>query len=108
MLWWAGAKDTKNSALARLLFDRGPDGQIPASGKKAHSDAAVVTAFTDLGREVSVERVAEPPATRWQRGRESSSELGVTVFDRDLDIELATRLVLVDHQHGARAAGHRQ
>ena len=86
VLWWAGARDTKNSALARLLFDRGPDGQIPASGKKAHSDAAVVTAFTDLGREVSVEQVAEPPATRWQRALESSSELGVTVFDRDLDM----------------------
>ena len=86
VLWWAGAKDTKNSALARLLFDRGPDGQIPPSGKKAHPDAAVVTAFTDLGREVSVEQVAEPPATRWQRALESSSELGVTVFDRDLDM----------------------
>ena len=86
VLWWAGAKDTKNSALARLLFDRGPDGQIPASGKKAHPDAAVVAAFTDLGREVSVEQVAEPPATRWQRALESSSELGVTVFDRDLDM----------------------
>ena len=30
---------------------------------------------------------AEPPAIRWQRGRESSSELGVAVFDRDLDID---------------------
>ena len=59
VLWWAGAKDTKNSALARLLFDRGPDRQIPASGKKAHPDAAVVAAFSDAGpRRSSVEQVA--------------------------------------------------
>ena len=45
-----------------------------------------MTAFTDLGREVSVERVATPPAVRWQGAPESSSELGVTVFDRDLDM----------------------
>jgi len=86
VLWWAGAKDTKNSSLSRLLFDREPDGQIPASGKKAQSDAAVVAAFTELGPAVSVEQVGSPPVVRWQGGTESSSELGVTVFDRDLDM----------------------
>ena len=86
VLWWAGAKDTKNSSLSRLLFDREPDGQIPASGKKSQSDAAVVAAFTELGPAVSVEQVGSPPVVRWQGGTESSSELGVTVFDRDLDM----------------------
>ena len=86
VLWWAGAKDTKNSSLSRLLFDREPDGQIPASGKKAQSDGAVAAAFTALGPEVSVERVVEPALNRWQGDVERSSELGVTVFDRDLDM----------------------
>ena len=87
VLWWAGAKDAKNSSLSRLLFDREPDGQIPASGRRAQPDPAVVAAFTELGREVSVERVAEPPIVRWQGEDESSSDLGVTVFDRDLDTD---------------------
>ena len=86
VLWWAGAKDTKNSSLSRLLFDKEPDGQIPASGKKAQSDAAVVAAFTEFGPVVSVERVVEPAPVRWQRADEGASELGVTVFDRDLDM----------------------
>ncbi len=85
VLWWAGSKDTKNSSLSRLLFDRGPDGQIPASGKKAPSDAAAVEAFTHLGPAVSVERVGQPPDIRWQRESESSSDLAIAVFDRHLD-----------------------
>ena len=72
VLWWAGAKDTKNSSLSRLLFDREPDGQIPASGKKAQSDAAVVAAFTGLGPEVSVEQV-ERAAGRPVAARGSSA-----------------------------------
>ena len=46
----------------------------------------MVAAFTELGPAVSVEQVGSPPVVRWQGGTESSSELGVTVFDRDLDM----------------------
>jgi exodeoxyribonuclease V beta subunit len=85
VLWWAGAKDTKNSSLSRLLFDRGPDGQIPASGTRAQPDEAVVSAFSALGPEVVVERVVQPLGIRWHHDLESSSELEVGVFDRELD-----------------------
>ena len=85
VLWWAGAKDTKNSSLSRLLFDRGPDGQVPASGKRAQPDAAVVSAFSALGPDVVVERVVKPPDARWYHEVESSSELEVGDFDRELD-----------------------
>ena len=37
-------------------------------------------------RKVSVEQIGEPPDIRWQRPPQHSSELGVTVFDRDLDM----------------------
>ena len=87
VLWWAGAKDTKNSALSRLLFDRGPDGQIPASGRRSQPDGAAVTAFTALGPEVSVERVGPPPDVRWHHDLETSSTLEVVSFDRDLDTD---------------------
>ncbi len=85
VLWWAGAKDTKNSSLSRLLFDRGPDGHIPANGRRAQPDSAVVSAFTALGPAVSVEHVRQPPDIRWHHDSESASELEVAVFDRGLD-----------------------
>ena len=34
VLWWAGGRDTKNSPLSRLLFERGPDGAVSSHGKK--------------------------------------------------------------------------
>ena len=85
VLWWAGAKDTKNSSLSRLLFDRGPDGQVPAIGKRAQSDETVVSTFSALGPQVVVERVAQPPDIRWYHHLESPSELEVGAFDRELD-----------------------
>jgi exodeoxyribonuclease V beta subunit len=85
LLWWAGAKDTKNSSLSRLLFDRGSDGQIPAIGKRAQPDETVVATFSALGPLVVVERVAQPPDIRWYHDLESSSELEVSAFDRELD-----------------------
>ena len=85
VLWWAGAKDTKNSSLSRLLFDRGPDGQVPAIGKRAQPDETVVSTFSALGPEVVVERVVQPPDIRWYHDLESPSELEVGDFDRELD-----------------------
>ena len=65
----------------------GPDGQIPASGRRAQPDTAAVTAFTALGPEVSVERVGPPPDVRWHHDLETSSTLEVVSFDRDLDTD---------------------
>jgi len=50
VLWWAGGRDTKNSPLSRLLFDRAPDGTISAlpASKKTQPDAAVEAAFAAL------------------------------------------------------------
>jgi exodeoxyribonuclease V beta subunit len=87
VVWWAGAKDTKNSSLSRLLFDREPNGEIPATGKRAQSDATVVETFTALGPEVSVEHVGPPSEVRWGRQIDSSSELAITAFDRHLDTD---------------------
>ena len=86
IVWWAGARDTKDSPLSRLLFDRAPDGLVPPTGaSKTKADAAVEAAFAALGPGVSVERVQAPPALRWEDHDRASPALLAAVFDRRLD-----------------------
>ncbi|HXY27609.1 MAG TPA: UvrD-helicase domain-containing protein, partial [Acidimicrobiales bacterium] len=39
VVWWAGAMNSQHSPLARLLFDRGPDGVVGPYGAASRSDA---------------------------------------------------------------------
>jgi exodeoxyribonuclease V beta subunit len=87
VIWWAGSRDTKNSALSRLVFGRGPEGEVVPHGKKTEPDAVVEKAFSALGSEVSVERVGPPATDRWRRDDDGTVELSAAVFDRTLDVD---------------------
>ena len=87
VLWWAGASDSQHSPLARLLFDRGPDGVVPPYGATTRTDAAVVAAAGALGSRVAVERVAPPSAARWQPDTGDPPPLAAARFGRALDTE---------------------
>ena len=104
VLWWAGGRDTKNSPLSRLLFERGRDGTVSSHGKKTPPDATVVTAFESLGPGVSVERVAKPPEVRWRPEVGPPPLLEAAVFDRVLDVEWRrvsySRITRPLHEHG--------
>ena len=86
ILWWAGAQDSQHSPLARLLFDRDAQGVVGPYGAKTRSDAAVESTLGGLGPCVSVERVDEPTAARWEEGAGNVPDLEAAVFDRTLDI----------------------
>ena len=86
VLWWAGAQDSQHSPLARLLFDRDPQGVVGPYGAKTRPDAAVESTLAGLGPCVSVERVGVPSAQRWEEGDEIPPYLEAAIFDRTLDI----------------------
>jgi exodeoxyribonuclease V beta subunit len=86
VIWWAGSRDTKNSPLSRLVFGRGPDGEVLPHGKKTQPDTAVEEAFAALGPEVSVEHVTPPSADRWEPDGGRAVELEAALFDRVLDL----------------------
>jgi exodeoxyribonuclease V beta subunit len=87
VLWWAGAMNSQHSPLARLLFDRCPDGVVPPFGAATRSDDAVEGAGRALGPEVSVERVGPVPAAHWQSDPGDPPLLEAAVFERPLDTE---------------------
>ncbi len=85
VLWWAGTRDTKNSPLSRLVFDRGPQGEVLSHGTRTQLDDTVVSAFTALGPEVSVEHVQRPPDVHWQHDEHRTADLMAAKFERTLD-----------------------
>jgi exodeoxyribonuclease V beta subunit len=87
VLWWAGAADSQHSPLARLLFDREPDGLVPPYGAKLRTDADVEAAARALGPRVSVERVGRTPAVHWHVDAGAAPQLEAACFDRTLDTE---------------------
>jgi exodeoxyribonuclease V beta subunit len=86
VLWWAGASDSQHSPLARLLFDRDEQGVVGPYGAATRTDTAVDAALGALGPSVSVERVGEPSARRWQPNPGTPPELEAASFDRTLDV----------------------
>jgi exodeoxyribonuclease V beta subunit len=87
VLWWAGAADSQHSPLARLLFDRDPDGVVPPYGAATRTDADVVAAGLALGPRVAVERVGLLSPARWRRETETVPVLEAARFGRPLDTE---------------------
>ena len=87
VLWWAGAADSQHSPLARLLFDREPDGLVPPYGATVRKDADVEAKAQALGSSVSVERVGPTPDVHWQVDAGAAPELEAACFDRTLDTE---------------------
>jgi exodeoxyribonuclease V beta subunit len=87
VLWWAGVMHSQHSPLARLLFDRDPDGVVPPYGAATRSDDAVDAAVHALGPSVAVERIGTVPAAHWQSGAGTPPALEAAVFARPLDTE---------------------
>jgi exodeoxyribonuclease V beta subunit len=87
VLWWAGAMNSQHSPLARLLFEREPDGAVPPYGSAPRSDADVEAAVRALGPQVSVCPIERPSAAHWRGETGAPPDLEARVFDRDLDTE---------------------
>jgi exodeoxyribonuclease V beta subunit len=86
VLWWARGRDTGDSPLSRLMFDRAPTGEVAPYGmKKARPDDEVEDACTALGQHVSVERIAAPTGARLHQTSGPPGELRAAVFGRSLD-----------------------
>ncbi len=86
VLWWVGANDCQHSPLSRLIFDRDADGVVDSHGSGARTDLAVADAFTALGPQVLVERVAAPPDVHWEEEEVGTPTLEAASFDRTLDL----------------------
>jgi exodeoxyribonuclease V beta subunit len=89
VLWWAGSYNCRDGALARLLFARDADGNVPANGSGTPQDAAAVARFETLAAEapgsISVERSTLATGSRWVGHPAPAAELTVAPFDRRLD-----------------------
>jgi exodeoxyribonuclease V beta subunit len=93
VVWWAGSYASRDSPLSRLLFARTDTGDVESSGGSTPSDQAVVNRFRALadatggaGKVISVERSRPASATTWRPPAAPPAELGVSVFDRGLDL----------------------
>jgi exodeoxyribonuclease V beta subunit len=93
VVWWAGSYASRDSPLGRLLFARTDTGEVEASGGSTPSDQTVVNRFRALagatggvGKVISVERSRPATATSWRPPKAPLAELGVSVFDRGLDL----------------------
>ena len=93
VVWWAGSYASRDSPLGRLLFARTDTGDVEPSGGSTPSDQAVVNRFRALaeatggaGKVISVERSRPASATTWRPPAAPPAELGVSVFDRGLDL----------------------
>ena len=93
VVWWAGSYASRDSPLSRLLFARTDTGEVEPSGGSTPSDQAVVNRFRALaettggaGKVISVERSRPAAVTRWRPPAAPLAELGVSVFDRGLDL----------------------
>jgi exodeoxyribonuclease V beta subunit len=89
VVWWAGSKDSRHSALGRLLFARDEDGNVAPNGASTPTDAAAVARFETLAGEapgcISVERAVVGSASAWAGEPREPAELTAARFDRELD-----------------------
>ncbi len=91
VIWWAPSKDSRNSALARLLFNKDPAGNVAPDGSAAPpTDEAADARFRELaarapGR-ISVERSGRGLARAWSPPQAKALELRIAEFDRQLDL----------------------
>ncbi len=89
VVWWAGAWQSHESPLARLLFAREPDGTIPAATWSVPTDAAAFAAVEQLAAgapdRISVEWTAAATGRRWSGERRKDADLAAARFARALD-----------------------
>ncbi len=89
VVWWAGSRDSRDSALGRLLFARDDEGNVAPAGAVTPTDEEAETRLRSLAAAapgcISVEpSVAEEPL-RWAPPRIPAAMLVAGSFDRTLD-----------------------
>jgi len=90
VLWWAGSRDSRHSALGRLLFCRDERGNVAASGDRDIGDAEVRARFEELAAArpgaISVERSRLGPPPAYAPQAAAPPELSAARFERTLDL----------------------
>jgi len=90
VIWWAGSYDSRHSPLGRLLFAKGPEGDIAPEGRSTPADDAAEERFADLAGQapgrISIERSALGLPTTWSPPVEPPVDLAAARFDRHLDL----------------------
>jgi exodeoxyribonuclease V beta subunit len=89
VIWWAGSKDSCNSALGRLLFAQDAGGNVAPYGRSTPTDAAVEERLRELAarapRRIAVERSTLGMPAAWSPPLAYPVELAAARFDRHLD-----------------------
>ncbi len=89
VVWWAGSRDSRDSALGRLLFARDASGNVAPFGTSTPTDADARARFEELALDapgcISVESSEAGPARRWAASAAPAAELRAADFDRSLD-----------------------
>jgi exodeoxyribonuclease V beta subunit len=89
VVWWAGTRDSRDSALGRLLFARDASGNVAPAGTATPTDAAALERFEALAADApgcfSVERSEVVGPARWERAPQFAAALTAGRFDRTLD-----------------------
>ncbi len=91
VVWWAGAYDSKESSLLRLLLTDRPGGVVPEKVRKLPSDDEVLRRLEAIASSaagsISVERCGPVPRRVWPAGGPTAEELAVRPFDRPVDTD---------------------
>jgi hypothetical protein len=89
VVWWAGSRDSRDSALGRLLFARDAEGNVAPFGRATPTDADARARFEELALDapgcISVETSDAGEARRWSEAGPSAVDLQAASFDRALD-----------------------
>jgi exodeoxyribonuclease V beta subunit len=90
VIWWAGSYDSRHSPLGRLLFAKGPDGNIAPDGRATPGDEAADERFAELAGQASgaigIERSSLGAPSTWSPPLEPPADLAAARFGRDLDL----------------------
>jgi exodeoxyribonuclease V beta subunit len=90
VIWWVPAFQSHDSPLARLVFCKEEDGNVPANGTVKPTDEAAWARFQELAAEapgcISVERSSvQGLPVAWGGEARPVEDLDVAEFDRQLD-----------------------
>ncbi len=91
VIWWAPSRDSRNSALARLLWGRDDAGNVaPEGSAEPPSDAAADARLQALAAKapgrISVEPASVGLGTAWSPPLPQAPELRAATFERELDL----------------------
>ncbi|HET6867840.1 MAG TPA: UvrD-helicase domain-containing protein, partial [Solirubrobacteraceae bacterium] len=90
VIWWAPSFDSRHSPLGRLLFAKGPDGNIAPEGRSTPGDEAGDQRFAELSGQapgaIGIERSSLGAPTTWSPPLEPPIDLAAAQFDRRLDL----------------------